>query len=165
MLYLIDGYNLLFRLKSKKQTLKDAREFLVNALGKLIKEFELKAKIVFDSSLDMAHLFPSKTEKPPLEIIFAPYGVSADDYLIEIISYQSKKIPITLVTSDQGLALQAKQWRIKTISIEELFDTFSVKAQAKSLEKEIHQKDLYEKAFSNLFDYFLEEFEKRLPKE
>jgi predicted RNA-binding protein with PIN domain len=164
MLYLIDGYNLLFRLKSKKQTLKDAREFLVKALGTLVKDFELKATIVFDSSLDMAHLFPSKAEKPPLEIIFAPYGMSADEYLLEIISFKSKKQPITLVTSDQLLSTQAREFRVKTITIEELFDTFSQKALAKTMKEEIVQKELYEKKFSNLFDHFLEEFEKRSKK-
>lgn len=161
MLYLIDGYNLLFRLKSKKQTLKDAREFLINALGNLIKNFELKAAIVFDSSLDMAHLFPSKSERPPLEIIFAPYGMTADDYILEIISFKSKKQPITLVTSDNHLGQQAKSFRVKILSIEELFETFSMKAQAKSEKDELVQKELLEKKFSNLFDYFLEEFEKR----
>ena len=161
MLYLIDGYNLLFRLKSKKQTLRDAREFLVGALADLIRNFELKAMIVFDSSMEMAHLFPSKAEKPPIEIVFAPYGTSADEYLIEIISYKAKKIPITLVTSDSGLALQAKQYRVQVLSIEDLFETFSIKAHAKSIKDEIAKKDLLEKKFSPLFDFFLEEFEKR----
>ena len=164
MLYLIDGYNLLFRLKSKKQSLKDARDFLLFSLGKLIQDFDLKATIVFDSSLDLAHLFPSKSEKPPLEIIFAPYGLTADEYLLEIISFKYKLQPITLVTSDQSLALQAKNYRIKVMSIEDLFNTFSQKALAKNLLEEQVQKDLYEKKFSNLFDFFLDEFTKRSQK-
>ena len=164
MLYLIDGYNLLFRLKSKKQSLKDARDFLLHSLGKLIQDFDLKAAIVFDSSLDLAHLFPSKSERPPLEIIFAPYGLTADEYLLEIISFKCKLQPMTLVTSDQSLALQAKSYRIKVMSIEDLFNTFSQKALAKTILEEQVQKDLYEKKFSNLFDFFLEEFTKRSQK-
>ncbi len=161
MLYLIDGYNLLFRLKTKKQTLREARELLIKGLADLIKNFELKVMIVFDSSFEMAHLFPSKSEKPPMEIVFAPHGTSADDYLIEMISYKSKKIPITLVTSDSGLALQAKPFKVKVLSIEDLFDTFSIKAHAKSLKDELAQKELLDKKFEPLFDFFLEEFEKK----
>ncbi|NBO23639.1 MAG: hypothetical protein EBU93_00135 [Chlamydiae bacterium] len=161
MLYLIDGYNLLFKLKSKKQTLKDARDFLTHALGKLVKDFDLKVSIIFDSSLDLAHLFPSKSERPPLEIIFAPYGMTADDYLIEMIRFQCKNQPLTLVTSDVKLGQEAKTYRIKLMTIEDLFLTFSKKSEAKSMKDELFQKELYEKKFSNLFDFFLEEFEKR----
>lgn len=161
MLYIIDGYNLLFRLKAKKQTLRDARDFLINELGRLIKEFNLKAMIVFDSSLDMAHLFPSKSEKPPLEIIFAPYGTTADDYILELISYKAKKIPITLVTSDSGLTLLSRPYRVKSLTIDDLFLRFSEKAHHKALKEELIYKEHLDKKFSSLFDYFLEEFEKR----
>lgn len=163
MLYLIDGYNLLFKFKSRKQTLKDAREFLIHALGRLVADHRLNVKLIFDSSLDMAHLFPSKSQRPPLEIIFAPYGVSADDYLIELISFQSRKQSITLVTSDAALAQQAKQWPVKIISIDQLIATFSHKEVLKS-ERENATKEDYENTFSPLFDFFLELFEKKSSK-
>ncbi len=162
MLYLIDGYNLLFRFKTKKESLQTARDFLLHSLGRLIKDYELKATIVFDSSFDLAHLFPSKSERPPLEVIFCPKGMSADDYLIEMIGYQSKKIALTLVTSDRELKQRAKEYRIPVLSIEALMDTFSAKARAKTLKEEAHKKELLEKQYAPLFDHFLNEFEKRL---
>jgi predicted RNA-binding protein with PIN domain len=161
MLYLIDGYNLLFRLKGKKQGLKQAREFLIHALGTLVSSFSLKALIVFDSSLDQAMLFPSKSEKPPLEVVFAPYGLTADDYILELLEYKAKKTPITLVTSDAGLAHQAKPYRIKTMTIEQLFDFFGSKYEQKSLKEETN-KDQITAAFEGSINFFLEEFEKRL---
>lgn len=117
--YWIDGYNLLFKIKSHLSSLEQSRKTLIDELRLHLIKSNLKATIIFDSSDAHAEEFPSNQSLYPLEIVFSPKGLSADDFIVEKLYGTKSAKNVTIVTSDAHLAFRCKDTKAKITSIED----------------------------------------------
>ena len=117
MHYVIDGYNFLFSLNTQIVNLEADREDLITSLSSLLSG--LNSSIVFDSSFPNAENYPSRSFQQGIEIIYAPEGQTADDCIIELVSYKKNRAEICVVTSDTHLArhVHALSCRSKSIPL------------------------------------------------
>ena len=119
MLYLIDGYNLLFsgagRAPRDPQALEADREELVRLLARLHAARRGRSILVFDCRKPF-FLFglPRRRRAGDIEIRFAPDGASADDVLKDLIRETRDAQGTTVVTSDREIrdAAQARGMRL-----------------------------------------------------
>lgn len=118
MHYIIDGYNLFFRLEEEITPLAEKREEFVEFLIKEMTRCHIKANLIFDSGKTHKNPFPSTKEQQGLTITFSPYGISADTYILEFLKYQKLPQTMTLVTSDRELAKKARELGAITQTIE-----------------------------------------------
>ena len=156
MRYLIDGYNLFFKIEQNILPLDIKREEFLKNLDLEIAELKLKSILVFDSHSEHAHSFPTSKKMQKLEIVFSPKNQSADDYIIELLSWDNKET--ILVTSDNELARKAKQMGTNTYSVEK-FIAFILKKRKKQLD--IHEKNVCYQSDAYL-QRLLKIFEKQL---
>ena len=125
--YLIDGYNLLFALQKKqKPSFEKKRKELIEELDILLSSLSLKGKIVFDSQDQHCDYAPS-ANKASLEVIYAPRGYSADDYILERLEEKKELYLITVVTSDGALKRHCLCFRVKVLSINEFLSMMDEK--------------------------------------
>jgi predicted RNA-binding protein with PIN domain len=118
--YIIDGYNFLFSLKSQITNLESDREDLLHLLETLLEG--LNSSIVFDSSFPNAENYPSKVFHNGLEIIYAPEGQTADECIIELISYKKNRSDLMVITSDTHLARHVQALSCRSESIPAFLD-------------------------------------------
>ena len=99
-MWILDGYNLLFRLPGRKGSLESRRDLLIEGL---IERFPRRPMIVvFDGRIP-----PPDHERrhiAHLEVIYTASGVSADSWIIEKIHQASHPRRLRVVTADRGLA-------------------------------------------------------------
>lgn len=112
MLYLIDGYNLLFSISDFESDFSLERQQLIRSLNDKIQLTKLNAAIVFD-----AHYCPGyskRTHYNHLEILFSGEGETADDLILKVVEMASSPQQYTVVTSDNRLAWKARRLGAKT---------------------------------------------------
>jgi uncharacterized protein len=128
--YLIDGYNLLFRLKEKKFPLEKLRQEIILVLNEEACKHHLKITLIFDAArtppveLNRGHY-------EALEIVYTAEGQLADDYILEVIEASNNPLQIAVVTSDLKLAKQARHLGATTLLIREFLTLLLKKAQKK----------------------------------
>lgn len=131
MHYLIDGYNFLFRLsETKPSSLEEKRASLLIILNEALAEYNLSVSVVFDSS-EQVRDYAQSIQSDALEVIYAPKGRSADEYIIELVELKKNPKAETVVTSDGGLARQCKHLGTRVLTIEE-FIAFLIQKAKKS---------------------------------
>ena len=116
MRYLIDGYNLFFKLEEEILPLEEKREEFISLLDEEVGNLRLKVLLIFDSHRENAEAFASKRKLKNLEVSFSPQNLSADHYILELLEWDAKNT--TLVTSDKKLAMEAKHHGAKIESVE-----------------------------------------------
>jgi len=114
--YLIDGYNLFFKLEEEILPLEEKREDFISLLDEEVGDLRLQVLLIFDSHRENAEDFASKRKLKNLEVSFSPKNLSADHYILELLEWDAKNT--TLVTSDKKLAIEAKHHGAKIKSIE-----------------------------------------------
>src|SRR4051794_8621543 len=77
MHYLIDGYNILFRLLHGSDDLQSQRQAFIYDLNKKISLINLDVSIVFDSTFQIGGR--SRTHYDALEILYSAEGETADE--------------------------------------------------------------------------------------
>lgn len=108
MLYLIDGYNLLFsgagRRPRDPRDLERARDELVHLLTAFHAVRRGRTVLVFDSRTDVS-LFglPRRRRHGAVEVRFAPSDASADAHLMDLIAEVQDAQGTTVVTSDRAI--------------------------------------------------------------
>lgn len=132
MRYLIDGYNLFFKLQEELLPLEEKREEFLHLFDEVVGELKLQALIVFDSHYQNSEVFASKRILSHVEVSFSPKNLSADQYLLELLEWSSKNT--TLVTSDRELSKKGSFLGAKTLSIEK-FVAFILKKQKQKAPK------------------------------
>jgi predicted RNA-binding protein with PIN domain len=115
MQYLVDGYNLLFRLSQETEEFQKRREELIDKLVNQVESLQLPISIIFDSAYQEGDV--TRTHRGQLEIIFTSQGETADDYILDLLK-RSKGNKYTVFTSDKRLAWRARSLEAKTESIE-----------------------------------------------
>ncbi len=128
MRYLIDGYNLFFKLQEELLPLEEKREEFIRLFDEVVGELKLQVLMVFDSHYQNSEDFASKRTLSNIEVSFSPKNLSADQYLLELLEWDSKNT--TLVTSDRELSKKGSFLGAKTLSIEK-FVNFILKKQKK----------------------------------
>lgn len=119
MSFLIDGYNFLFRIEGlKKGSLEKRRQHFIAVLDQELGCFKTSVFIIFDSSQQM-HSYAQCAHYEHLDVLYAPKGQSADEYILELIEISRTPKTLTVITSDAGLARQCQALGARTLSIED----------------------------------------------
>lgn len=158
MHYYIDGYNLLFQTLERQKTFTENREEIIELLVTFFNDHNLQGSLVFDSRYEMSTEVASILDFGHLEIIYAPGNVSADDYLVEILSIVKHPKAYTTITSDNRLSSTLKGLGCNTMTVEVFFDWTLKKKKSRdrrrSYEKNIHDT-------TEDFERLLKAFEKK----
>lgn len=165
MRYLVDGYNYLFRLLHKREEVRSIREDLIKEMSRLSLLAELDIILVFDSKYQPGY----HTEKREhlFQLIFTDEGESADDWILKNLKISKNPRIITVVTSDKRLAMHCRNALSHTMECKD-FQTFLQKKATKPKLKREEKPPLALKnprKLSGSIEYYLTEFEKRLPPE
>lgn len=116
MHYLVDGYNLLFRLSSALEDFTSMRESIIQDLNRRVQRLKMDVVIVFDAQYSQGEA--SRTHYNYLEILFSGKGETADDLIIKLLKRIDSPQRYTVVTSDKHLAWEARHLGAKTESVE-----------------------------------------------
>lgn len=165
MRYFIDGYNLLFRLKTSPKELKSARHHLLSDLREKSEALNLKFTIVFDALNQPEDV--SKMSFGSLEVIFTAFQQTADEYILSFLERTRLRSEITVVTSDKTLIINCHHLKTKTLTVENFLKWISQKKEKKKtpppLKPLIKQKISLPKEKRSpkepLFEYYLKVFE------
>ena len=130
MHYYVDGYNLLFRLswKALDTTLHEARSVLIKEINRHAALLNMHITLVFDAPFSEEL---SRGHYHNLEIIFTSRGVSADEYLVELLESVQNPRTCTLVTSDRQLARKVKKMGVSLVGVEAWLDSLRKRSNRK----------------------------------
>lgn len=115
MIYLIDGYNLVFSLIKSKDSLQTMRQKVIQYLRKKFASKKITGILVFDG----AHRRDEESGlsySSPLTIAYAPKGQSADEYIVEQIRIVENPSQITVITNDRALGMHARSEGAKVMA-------------------------------------------------
>ncbi len=160
MLYLIDGYNFLFRLQNSVKNLRDDRTKFLKIIDKICSSRNLYTQIVFDSSDALSLDYPSKAELPHIQIIFSPKHKTADDYILEMILISKQRYKTTVVTSDLLLARQVEGLGSRWLTVESFMRKFFPSHSDSVPDEEIKPEKESDRDFERLLKAFENRFEK-----
>ena len=163
MLYLIDGYNLLFRILHKGEEVKKARDEMIVNLGRKVTFSSLKAILVFDSTYQEG--LQTEKKEGDLVVVFTNEGQTADDWIVHAVKESEDKANTCIVTTDKRLAKQVRLKGAQTLSCEEFLAYLAkrmVKKRDKPLLKPLIQLEPKKKVAKGSAQYYEEVFEKKL---
>lgn len=156
MSFLIDGYNFLFRIEGlRKGSLEAQRQHFIEILNHELSCFRASVFIVFDSASQL-HPYAQCAHCSHLDVLYAPKGQSADQYILELIEISRSPKTVTVITSDAGLGRQCRALGAKTLSIEDFLVLITRKRQKRICRPPPIQETVAE------MERLLREFEKRL---
>ncbi|NGX62718.1 MAG: hypothetical protein KR126chlam6_00118 [Candidatus Anoxychlamydiales bacterium] len=138
MLYLIDGYNILFKFFHSEKDIQTQRDLIIKFFQDTAEKFHLKIHLIFDAHKQQ-EVLATHTYDKHLKVIFTPKDQTADEYILEQIFLSKTPSQITLITSDNSLTFQAKHMKAHTKSVDEFIDWLSekeIKKETKKLDKE-----------------------------
>lgn len=132
MSFLIDGYNFLFRIEGlKKGSLEKKRKAFIEILDKQLEHFTSHTFfVIFDSAQQLCD-YAQCSHCSHLDVLYAPKGQSADEYIIELVEISRNPKTVTVITSDSSLARDCKHLGAKTLTIEEFVTLIVKKANRK----------------------------------
>lgn len=118
VIYLVDGYNLLFRSIhfAPDKKLKEQRAQLIDELSLRVYLSKFHVIVVFDSHSQFGTSEQRIINQLPVH--FTEHGQTADEYILDVVKKAKNPRLITVVTSDQKLSWQARIKGAQTISIE-----------------------------------------------
>lgn len=140
MHYIIDGYNLLFRMLTEGVDLQEKRQNFIKNLNKKVQLTNIHVTIVFDSNERTFESLVSHYKA--LAIQFTSKGVTADDWIIDRIKRSTKPENKTVVTSDKSLSRSVKSYHGKTETVEQFVSELNQRYKNKvlSLQKQAVEK-------------------------
>jgi predicted RNA-binding protein with PIN domain len=154
--FYLDGYNILFSQGGYKHSLETAREDLIGQISRFAACRKHPVTIVFDAGLQIDSL--SRRQAGQLEVIYSPEGEDADTCLVDLLQHLPNPKRATLVSSDRLLKKKASETGARTMTTEKfllLVASVESKSEIEPERKVLLGKNRY------LFDYYLNEFEKR----
>lgn len=157
MHYLVDGYNLLFRL-TVPGTLQEKREACIAWLIDYAKEGTASVTLFFDSRVTPTEEL-ERGHKGDLEIVYTGPGQTADEAILEWITTASHKANCCAVTSDNGLVRRCRSLGAQVKSCE-AFSTFLEKRKSKR--KAPSEKRILLGHLCHEYSRWLKAFEERL---
>jgi len=116
--YLVDAHNLLFHLADEDvDSIERSRQDLIDRLAAKLEARRFSVTLVFDSGKTHIANYPGHSKQGRIKIMFSPVGISADDYIIELLSNCHVK-STTVVTSDSHLAHLCRDLGAHTLPVE-----------------------------------------------
>lgn len=163
MHYLIDGYNFLFWQKDLMphwggSCLRTDRENLIQKLINRMDRGSFSCRLIFD-----AHHTPeglTLLRQTPLDIVFTPKGLTADEYILECLCATHLKKGYCVVTHDKGLQRKVIAENVPVIDFVTFFSILDKKKSPKNqnhatptISSKWVQKytEIFEKRFNDLF--------------
>jgi predicted RNA-binding protein with PIN domain len=116
MKYYVDGYNLLFRLLSKKNSLEVSRTQVIASINEMALHLKLNIILVFDATQQKERLGVARGHFDALEVVYTEYK-NADDFILGEVENARSPSQITVVSSDRELCGRVRQLGAKTQSI------------------------------------------------
>ncbi len=166
MRYIIDGYNYLFRLLHKNEEVRSIRDELIAHLTRMSEETQLEISLIFDSKYQKGE--HTRRKEDLFELIFTDEGESADEWILRELKRSANAKVITVVTSDRRLAMHCRNYLALTMECKD-FQQFILKKAKMRLLKTAKEKPPLKnlpiappKNVLSGFDYYLQEFEKRV---
>lgn len=128
MIYLIDGYNVLFRRWGNFSNLKAWRKKLLQQLCLWNDTFSLNMKVIFDGqSLEEDFEYFGS-----IRVVYTKQSITADEYIIQYIKEHKDK-KITVVSSDRELLSQSLIGNAQTQTVDLFWEELSGKDKANNL--------------------------------
>ncbi|MCB1111637.1 MAG: NYN domain-containing protein [Chlamydiales bacterium] len=166
MRYIVDGYNLMFRVLHAGEDLQQQREAIIRTLNDKAKLLNLNLSIVFDGHY--AEGESTRTHYNIIEIHYSAEGQSADDYIFTLIKHSPRPQQITLISSDKKLAWRVRRLGAKTETVESFIKQITQRTkQRRQISKQTPKKPisqpppLQKQSEDALFDYYLQAFEEK----
>lgn len=136
MLYLLDGYNLLFTLTESDHPISQQRQKIIHFLQKRFASFKIEGILVFDGRVrrgeESGRSYPS-----PLEVVYTSTEQSADQFIIERIETSKNPRQVTVVTNDRGLIANVRSLGAKTIGNDKFIQWLVTRKKKPALKTEI----------------------------
>ena len=123
MHYVIDGYNLVGKIKSLSLGDPNKEKILVSFLEHRNPHIKDRFTLVFDGKCAYSP-WGSKTKTGKYHIIFTAHDESADDYILGIIDKTKNKKGTTVISSDRKIQYHAKLKRILCLKSEAFLKTY-----------------------------------------
>jgi predicted RNA-binding protein with PIN domain len=155
MRYYIDAYNVLFQIQTPKSSLEEQREWLIALIEQIVTAFTHEVIIVFDG---VDYNDYTRSNYKDLEIVYTGNSLCADQYMIQELQRLNALHDVRIVTSDKGLARQARGLGSKVITPKQF-----IKQQKKRVLKQECQDKVESLSFS-LNTHYIKVFEERLKK-
>lgn len=121
MRYLIDGYNLLFRLGLQHGSAERARRRFCDFLADLLGDRSGDTTIVFDARRLPQGVPPEQTYRG-LRLLFAVGRPTADDLIADLVEQDGHPQDLAVVSDDQQVRLAARQGRARDLTGEAFLD-------------------------------------------
>lgn len=136
MLYLIDGYNLLFRLLDKGDEIQKSREKMIRDIGRKATLAALRCLLIFDSKYQPGEQTSHK--EGDLLVVYTNEGETADEWIYQAVKKSQEKGITRVVTSDKKLARQIRLKGVQTLPCEEFMSYLNkrFKATLRALKQE-----------------------------
>ena len=126
MIYLIDGYNLLFRLFHSEKKFEAQREVIIDFIQEKASLLNIYMHLIFDGYKQNQEL-SNISYFDNLKVIYTSKGQTADDYILEQIFLSKTPAEILVITSDNTLKRKAKEMHAQTKSIDSFISWLSKK--------------------------------------
>ncbi|NGX56711.1 MAG: hypothetical protein K1060chlam5_00955 [Candidatus Anoxychlamydiales bacterium] len=163
MKYFIDGYNLLFYLFHTNEKLEVQRNLVIDFIKENSTFLNGKIYLIFDGHKNV-NVIPSRKYLNNITIIYTPKNQTADEYIIEKLSFLSETANITVVTSDRSLKMNCVNLNAQTKSIDEFLEfldkkkktfkkneTFNFEENVEDTKEEIERLlKIFEEKYNNL---------------
>lgn len=140
MIYLIDGYNLLFKFFHNEKKIEVQREAIIDLLKEKSSLLKINIHLIFDGYKQNSEL-SNKRYFDKLKVVYTPKGQTADDYILEQIFLSKTPQEIVVITSDNHLKIKAKEMKAQVKSINAFIDWLSKKESQMKMKKESEEKN------------------------
>jgi predicted RNA-binding protein with PIN domain len=117
MLFLLDGYNLLFRSGPPAKDFEAKRLQFIEEMEQQADQNGIRMTIVFDAA-QTPDLFVRSHYKS-VEIVYSSENQSADDYILRLVEHSNRSSRITVVTNDNGLSRRARALGARSEGVEQ----------------------------------------------
>lgn len=121
---IVDGYNVIFNCEEfedilESKDLEGARNILCARIAEMGHADD--TVVVFDGDISIG--LPNRTRISSVSVVFSPSQSSADDEIEAILRKHDHPAAVTVVTSDNALAENARAVRAKTVKAEDFLES------------------------------------------
>ena len=120
MHYLVDAYNLLFRMQKKTTKLEDCRKLLIEQINEAASQLNLTITLVFDGAdIHLSHSLRAHFDA--VALVYTPEHQTADEYIIQEVTESRHPSQITVVSNDRELIQKCRLHKAQAQTIETFF--------------------------------------------
>jgi predicted RNA-binding protein with PIN domain len=143
-LYIIDGYNLLFKITKSYKELSQKKEVILEKLSIAATTYSLEMILVFDGKRK-DQIEASYENFKNLRIIHTPNLQSADSFIISLVEQNTSPGLYTIVSSDREVTGKANQLGAHILSVSQFLNWIFKKGR--SIKKNLNKKTPQESSF------------------